>query len=245
MKTYEKFKVDVHHCDSNGNLRVAQLLKFMQETSTKQLENSAISQKKLMEMGKTYVLCRLNISIYKPVRPGEEIEVATWPCESRGLSLTRCYQARIEGNIVAEVITVWGVIDIETRQLCRVSSLSVDLECEEPLELDSPARIHIPTDLTLGLVGERAVVYSDLDINGHMNNTNYPDMICDFLGDMQNKRVIMMGINYVSEARIGEVLKVYVTQSDGQYYVRTLCADGKVNCEAAVMLETVYPFEKI
>lgn len=245
MKTYQNFSVDIHHCDANSNLRVTEMLRFMQQCSSKQLENSAISQSKLVEMGKTYVLCRLNISIYKSVHPGEELEISTWPCESRGLLLTRCYQARVGGNIVAEVITVWGVIDIETRQLCRISSLPVDLECEEPLELDSPSRIYIPSDLSLSLVGERVVAYSDLDMNIHMNNTNYADMICNFLPEMEHKRVIMMGISYVSEARLGEVLKVYITKSEGQYFVRTVKESGEVNCEAIVMLERINRYDKI
>lgn len=245
MKTYQNFNVDVHNCDVNGNLRVSVLLKLMQETSTKQLENSLISQKKLMEAGKTYVLSRLNISIYRQAQAGDTIEVSTWPCESRGLSLTRCYQARIDGNIIAEAITVWGVIDITTRQLFRVSNLPVDIECEEPLELDFPTRIHIPNDMSLGLVGERTVVYSDLDINGHMNNTNYPDMICDFIPEMENKRVLMMGISYISEARGGTPLKVYLGKGDGQYYIRTVGSDGETNCEAVVMLEEIPIYERI
>lgn len=245
MKTYQNFRVDIHHCDSNANLRVTEMLRFMQQCSSSQLENSAISQEKLVKMGKTYVLCRLNISIYKSVHPGEEIEVSTWPCESRGLSLTRCYQVRVDGSIVAEAITVWGVVDIETRRLCRVSSLPVDLECEEPLELDSPSRVYIPSELNLNLVGERTVVYSDLDINSHVNNTNYADMICDFLPEMQQKRVIMMGISYVSEAKLGEVLKVYMTKSEGQYYIRTLKESGEVNMEAIVMLERINTYDKI
>lgn len=241
MKTYEKFKVDLHHCDATGSLKVSALLKFMQECSTVQLENSEISQKNLLDNGKSYLLTRLNMSVYKPVCAYDEIEVSTWPCESRGLSFTRCYQARRDGNIVADVITVWSIYDFARGRLCRVSDFEFDIETEDALELDSPARIHIPSELNLTLAGERAVVYSDLDSNGHINNTNYPDIICDFIPDMNKKRVIMMSISYVSEALYGETLKVYTTNSDGQYYIRTLRPDGAVNCEAIVMTEDVKP----
>ena len=241
MKTYQKHRVDIHHCDASGNLKASAMLKFMQECSTLQLENSSISQKKLVEAGKSYVLCRLNMSVYQPVHVYDEIEIATWPSESRGLSLIRCYQARLDGNIVAEAITVWGIIDIETRHLCRVSEFTLDIETEPALELDSPTRIHIPNDLNLSLVGERTIVYSDLDLNGHMNNTNYPDMLCDFIPDMHNKRILMLGINYVSEVVGSEVLKVYLAHNDGQYYIRTVRQDGTTNCEAIIMPENIRP----
>lgn len=244
MKTYTKFKVDIHHCDSSGNLKTSALLKFMQECSTAQLADTPMNQTKLVDSGKTYVLCRLNMSIYKSVGPYSEIEVSTWPCESRGLSFIRCYQARLDGNIIAEATTVWGIINIEARKFCRVSDFDIGIETEEPLELDSPNRIHIPSDVNLGLVGERTVVYSDLDMNGHMNNTVYPDMLCDFIPGMGNKRILMLGINYSSEAKEGEVLKIYLGESDGQYYIRTQKGDGSTNCEAILMTENIAPVYK-
>ena len=185
------------------------------------------------------------MSIYKPVHAYEEIEISTWPCESRGFSFNRCYQARLDGNIVAEATTVWGIIDFGKGRLCRVSDFECDIETDEPLELDSPARIHIPSDLELSLVGERTVVYSDLDSNGHINNTNYPDILCDFIPEMNNKRILMLGLSYVSEAVHGEILKVYMTQSDGQYYIRTVKSDGSTNCEAIIMPETITPVYNI
>lgn len=245
MKTFEKFRVDLHHCDASGNLKVSALLRFMQECSTLQLENSNISQKSLLDQGKSYLLTRLNMSVYKPVCAYEEIEVSTWPCESRGFSFNRCYQARVDGNIVAEATTVWGIIDFEKHRLCRVSDFECEIECELPLELDSPARICIPPELELSLVGERPVVYSDLDSNGHINNTNYPDMLCDFIPEMNNKRILMLGISYISEALGGDVLKVYMTQSDGQYYIRTVKSDGSTNCEAIIMTEPIEPVYNI
>jgi acyl-ACP thioesterase len=240
MKTYTKQKVDTHHCDAAGNLKASALLKFMQECSTIQLESSPMSQAKLVEDGKTYVLCRLNMSVYKSVSAGDEIEVSTWPCESRGLSFIRCYQARLDGSIIAEATTVWGIINIEARKFCRVSDFELGIETDEPLELDSPSRIHIPSDVSLALIGERPVVYSDLDINGHMNNTVYPDMLCDFIPVMSKKRILMLGINYSSEVKEGDVLKVYLGEGDGQYYIRTVKGDGNINCEAIIMTDNIY-----
>lgn len=245
MKTYERYKIDLHHCDASGNLKISSLLRFMQECSTKQLNDSELSQRKLLESGCSYILTRLNMSVYKPVHAYDEIEISTWPCESRGLSFIRCYQARLGGNIVAETVTVWGIIDFTSGRLKRVSEFEFDIECDPVLELDSPTRIHIPNDLELKLAGERTVVYSDLDSNGHMNNTNYPDMLCDFIPSMDRKRVIMMGISYLSEAVLGEVLKVYTTFSDGQYYMRTIKSDGSVNCEAVIMTEDIMPIYDI
>jgi acyl-ACP thioesterase len=92
----------------------------------------------------------------------------------------------------------------------------------------------------LHLVGERTVEYSDIDLNGHMNNTRYPDFLCGHIeGGMKGQRVISMGISFVNEAPLGEVLKVYAGQSDGVYYLRTLRHDGSVNVEAEIITEAI------
>ena len=149
--------------------------------------------------------------------------------------------AGADGNIIAEAATVWGIIDIERRRFCKLAEFEPHINVtEEALELDSPSRIHIPSDIPLRLVGEKTVLYSDTDVNGHMNNTNYPDLYCDFIPGMSKKRIIMMGINYSSEAKEGEVLKVYMDESDGQYYFRTVKSDGTTNSEAIIMPEDIY-----
>ena len=48
-----------------------------------------------------------------------------------------------------------------------------------------------------------------------------------------------MGISFVSEAPLGETLKIYAGQSDGIYYIRTLRGNGSVNVEAEIMLEAI------
>ncbi|MBP3378991.1 MAG: hypothetical protein J6L96_09590 [Clostridia bacterium] len=48
-----------------------------------------------------------------------------------------------------------------------------------------------------------------------------------------------MGISYVSEAPLGETLKIYSGVSDGVYYVRTKRENGQVNVEAEIMLEAI------
>ena len=62
-------------------------------------------------------------------------------------------------------------------------------------------------------------------------------MLCDFVPDMVGRRVASLGISFAHEARLGEALKVYMTESEGMYYFRTVRSDGQVNVEAVMTLE--------
>ena len=79
---------------------------------------------------------------------------------------------------------------------------------------------------------------SDL-YNGHMNNTRYPNMLCDFTPDIRDRRVTRMSLSFLHEAAFDRTLTVYRAQADenGGYFFRTLSEEGDVCLEARVTTE--------
>lgn len=236
MKWSEHYRINTHDCDPTGVVRPSLVQRYMQETANMQMKHEGPSNEELREMRLAFLLSRITVSTYAPLYAGDEIDVTSWGCESRGVSFNRCYQIRRNDEIVAEAASVWGLIGIDDHRIVRVGEVEMRFGIDEPLELES-TRVRIPRDLNPALVGERPVVYSDLDMNNHMNNTNYPDMFCDFIPEMPGRRVANMAISYVNEAPLGELLKVYTVKSDDVWYVRTVRSDGKVNAEAEIILE--------
>ena len=81
-----------------------------------------------------------------------------------------------------------------------------------------PGKLMLPEELPY--VGSRPVYYSDIDYNGHLNNAVYGDILCDFLpGGMFGKRILEAQVNYLSETRFGETLKLYAGEQDGETYL--------------------------
>ena len=91
--------------------------------------------------------------------------------------------------------------------------------------------------VTLTEAGERTIRYADIDYNGHMNNTNYPDMLCDFLPDVLQTRVTGFVLSYLHEGTFGHTLRILRTETEGGYLFRTVDADGTVCLEAFVRTE--------
>jgi acyl-ACP thioesterase len=130
--------------------------------------------------------------------------------------------------------TTWALISLSTRQLCRSDSIDFGFEHEAPAELSIPLRFRVPRSTELELLGTRRIVYSDLDYNMHMNNTKYPDTVCDFLPCPENLRVVGMSFSYLKEARYGDIVRVERADGgDGVYYFRTyrgeeLCLEAMI-----------------
>lgn len=240
MKWSGEYKVNANDVDCSNIVSASNLLKYMQDAANCSMEDDGLSYDELFKRGYAFVLSRIRLSSYAPIHSHEMLEVQSWACESRGVQFNRCYRILRDGAIVAEAVSVWALVGVNDRKLHRVNEMPVQYRIDDMLELDMPARFRIPEDVKLRLVGERTVEYADIDMNGHMNNTRYPDLLCGHLdGGMIGQRVISMGISFNSEARLGETLKIYTGQSDGVQYVRTIKEDGTVNVEAEIILESI------
>ncbi len=239
MKYTVKFTVNSHDTDMHGAATPSVILRYMQEAANLQISHSHPNASELRyEHGKAFILSRVTVNIYSDLHAEDEIEVSTWANPSEGMSFKRSAQIRRNGVIVAEMISVWALLNIETRRLCRVSDITLgfDTEPEFP-EIDEPERLRMPSDLEPKLMGERTVYYSDIDVNEHMNNTNYPDMLLDFLPDVQDKKVYSFSIHFMNEAKMGTSFKIYVANELEKNYFKTVLPNGKIGVEAIFMIE--------
>ncbi len=244
MKWSGEYRVNANDVDRNNVVSASNLLRYMQDAANSQMEADGPSYMELMQAGLSFVLSRIRVSSYRPLRPHDRVTVQSWACESRGAQFYRCYQVLRDGVIVAEGVSVWALCSIKDKKIHRVNEFDLHYGQDEMLELDLPSRFRIPEDVKLTLTGERTTEYADVDLNGHMNNTRYPDILCSFLStDMRGQRVISMGISFLSEAPLGETLKFYTGQSDGVHYVRTVRENGMTNVDAEILLEPLEPFE--
>lgn len=239
MKNTEHYRVPIHDTDANNIASASAVLRYMQEAAHRQFEKHHPTLEELRRDGKAFLLSKLNMSIYQPIFAYEEVTAESWPCESKGVSFLRCGRVLRDNVIVAELSSIWALVNINEKKLLKVSDLDWDVTNDDPLELDIPARIKIPKDMPMSLVGERMIMYSDLDVNEHMNNTNYPDMLCDYLPDMKGRRVISISLNYASELQYGESAKIYLGMSDGAYFVRVIKENGVTGAEAEIVLDDI------
>lgn len=226
-----------HDTDANRLLRPSQLLVYMQETSNHHTASAGMNLDDLRdEKHLAFILSRLRLWIHRPLRAFEPIEVQTFTNPSRGLSSLRGFRILCDGEVVAEADSVWALIGTEDRKFHRMEETGYVFEDEEPLALPLPNRVRIPSDLPLRELGSRRIVYSDLDYNMHMNNTRYPDMLCDFLPLEEVPRLRGMSLSYLHEAAYGDTVTVLGEQRENCYYMKTVNGEGTVCLEAQLWL---------
>ena len=187
-----------------------------------------------VEKGLAFLLSRFSAGFYTTVYAYDALTAETWGVESRGFSFNRCYRLWRGDQVVAEAVSVWALVDVESRRPIRVSEYTPGFDYEEMLTLDTPPRIVFPAASPLRLVGEHTVSYGETDMNMHMNNTRYSDMLCSAVS-MTGKRIYRMSFNFLNEAKLGETVNIYSAHHGESDFFRTVRSDGKVNVEAQIV----------
>lgn len=236
MKMHATFRVDSHHTDMNGIATATAIMQYIQETANLQHVHYGPTMEELRAGGKAFILSRVAFDVMAPLYAQDQIEAISWLCEAKGFGYFRNTVLERNGETVAAMNAFWGVINIETRRPLRVEEVTLGFTTEnEPLPIQAPTRFRLPKEMPT--LGSRTVTYSDCDENGHVNNTRYPGILCDFLPTMWGKRVTACSLNYMNEAVLGSSFTVTgETAEDGAHLFRTLLEDGRVGCEARILL---------
>lgn len=234
-----KFSIDYqtrwHDTDAERLVRPSALLVYMQETSNRHVASAGASLDELRDTKDlAFILSKIRIAIHRRPAAFEDIKVETWTVEPRGYSSLRCFRILSGDEIIAECDSTWALIDTTERKLHKFDEAGYDFENEAPLSLSVPSRTRAPSGTEYAEVGKREIVYSDLDYNMHMNNTRYPDMLCDYLPLDEVKRIKSITLSYLNEAAFGRTVTVYRAKTDGCYYFKTV-NDGGVVCLEAVI----------
>lgn len=217
-----KFKISSFDVGLDRRLKLSCQLKLQQEVGELQLDKGGLGYEKLYSLGYIFVLTHLNTVVYRAPVFSETVQLVTWSLGAKGAQYYRCYQfLDSAGNTLIDSMTAFALVDAAEHKLLRPSEFKRFGVKEFPERRNTcpvPGRLKLPE--TMESAGIRTIRWSDIDYNGHLNNSVYADIACDALpGGMQNKRITGLSISFLHEALEGDrmTLKSATTQSEKGY----------------------------
>ena len=230
MKSYrEEIRLRQVHCDMSGLWRPSAILEAMQETAAEHCTRLGIGRPVLDARGVTWVLSRAHVELERVPRLGERVTVETCP-----LPLKHLFYPRVnvfydgEGKRVGAANSLWVLIDVATRRIVNDDFVLERL----PDNSDVAAPCAQPATVR-PLPGEAEIFafapqFTDLDMNGHVNNARYMDWCCNALGveALSRRAIAAFDVNYDAEVLPGAQLEAALTRADDRFTF-TGSADGK------------------
>lgn len=211
-----------HDTDLNGNMSFTAIARYLQEAAWHSAENLGFGYKRAMELGQFWVVVRQHIKIYKFPRWAEQITIETWPRGIDGLWAFRDYYLKDgSGNILGGIASSWMIIDANKRRPQKpeivFDALPYTLN-KRAIEDDAPK---ITWDGPSEPIDERIVRFSDMDHNGHVNNSKFIEWIFDALRLNGNKKQYKeFMINYLLEVKEKEHVRIYAFMNEREMLVK-------------------------
>ena len=201
------FHIDDLTVDRFGRLKPSAMLFFAQEAAGQHCISLGADYETLAQRRLFWAIIRQRLTVTRLPRRGETLRIETWPMPTTRVAYPRCVVAYDEaGQECFRSMSLWVLMDMDTRAMVlpgrsgvTVEGILRGIEPATPIAL-TPAH---PTDRRM-----RTVCFTDLDRNGHMNNTRYMDWVADlypsaFHGERQLRE---MSLCYFAESLEGDAL---------------------------------------
>lgn len=240
---YRKQYTIMDNCtDRYGRLKPSQILFFAQDAATSQCDIIGMDWESMAAKGLFWVVSRSYVQIRRLPQKGDTVTVETWPMTNTRVAYPRAMTMYDEnGEVLLQIVSLWVLMDIRKRTMVLPGRSGLDFTGQ-----DRGGELAIPGGL-VPCEGEssrfRTVAYTDLDINGHLNNARYMDWVDDLTDSAFHKDHAPKAFTvcYLSEAREGQQIRqeaVYDTDSNTlQVEFRREKAPGKFERVFAAKLE--------
>ena len=212
----QNYEISAIHVDCYGRLKPSTILYFSQEAAGGHCDLLRLDWDTMAKQHLFWAVIRHRVQITRLPMLGEKITVETWPMPTTRTAYPRSIVALDEnGQELFRAISLWVLMDTQTRAMVLPGKSGVDVAgVLRGNELAPPGSIH---PMVMENTTSRKVGYTDLDRNGHMNNTRYMDWVEDLLPSAfhQEKPVREFTVCYLSEATEGQSLKLDYQLLDG------------------------------
>ena len=206
----QQFHIDPVAVDCFGRLKPSMLLLYAQEVAGHHSDLLSFTYDALASRGLFWAVIRNRVQITRLPREHEDITIETWPMPTTRTAYPRstvAYDA--QGNELFRSVSLWVLMDRENRTMVLPGKSGVDLDGTlRGLELPAPRSL---APHPMDNCRNRCVCFTDLDINGHMNNTRYLDWLMDLLpSDFHRSHPVKdFTLCYMNEAREGQSLELF------------------------------------
>ena len=211
----QNFTIDDAWVDRYGRMKPSMILYLAQEMGGRHSALMSLDYDTLLSRKLFWAVSRHRAQVDRIPTLGETIRVETWPLPATRAAFPRSVIAYDgNGNECFRVITLWVLMDLDTRRMILPGKSGITLAgTVRGTELPSPGGLVLRT---AGSRKSRAVAFTDLDRNGHMNNTRCMDWLSDLLPSEFHRNHVLRDLTvcYLAEARERDELMLNLEFAD-------------------------------
>ena len=232
QRRIESFDVDVR-----GRLRPQHLFAYLLNSAWNHTKETAFGFNELSERNLMWVLIRSQILIERSPEWGEEIQIETWAKRTEKFYALRDFSIKSStGEKLVSATSSWMILDKTSGRPQRFDYKTLSFPLVDKNEVETSLG-KVPELTNSHQTAQYRVLYSDIDINKHVNSARYLQWMidshpCDFLKESEVRSI---EISFLSSATQDDKILVLSqkTGTEELYSVRK-ASGGREFCRAKI-----------
>lgn len=236
VNTFSKeFSISSYDLNPKGQARLTSIANFFQEMAYHHAGQLGFGYDDMNEKQTMWVLSRMRIRMNHYPVWDDQVNVETWHKGMDRLFGLRDFSVKDRsGGILGVASSAWLILDSQTRRPVRPTEEVLHHgRGDESVFEAKLEKIRLPNEMKV--LTQRKVVFSDLDIMGHVNNVKYMEWCIDSATNEFNidREIREIEINFMHEALLGNEILISGHEESGintandSFFVATKEGDGQ------------------
>jgi acyl-ACP thioesterase len=196
----------------------------MQDVASSHAEQMGVGWEALQKLDLFWVLSWIKLEIISYPKFEDNITVKTWPKGKYKFYALRDLLFYTGNNIFCRMATAWLVVNAKSKKISDLKNLPIEIPLDIPEHAltDLPGKIKLEnkeeeTSNNIIALHKRHIVYSDLDINYHVNNAKYIEFILNCYNQSfhEKNKVKAFTMSFLSESKFDDELELSVCKIKG------------------------------
>ena len=239
----KEFTISSYDLNPKGQARLTSIANFFQEVAYHHASELGLGYDDMKSRKTTWVLSRMRIHMKRYPVWNDRIRLETWPSGAERLFALRDFRVYdSQGEVIGMASTAWLILDLDTHRLVRPKEMLEQFKMiihDVRMFDENLDKIAIPDDVRI--LNQHEVVYSDLDIVGHVNNVRYMEWCIDAVSTTDNaeQEIRELEINFNHEALFGDLIYIAGTELAGgeTFFIATREGDDQEIITARIKRE--------
>lgn len=215
--------------DEQAQLSVTSLFKLLQEASDRHAALLGAGWFDLQDRGYFWVLTKMLVHINRLPKWQEKVLLRTWVRASEAATSPRDFEIEdTDGNLLVSARAIWAILDTKQGHPQRMDMFDGNFLPQERSAIDRrPPKIG-PLTLPETLPEAKTALYSDLDMNHHVNNAHYIQWAFDSFDEdfRRSHRLTEIAVNFIAQAKLDDQYVVFSQPvADNSFKTVILSAD--------------------
>jgi len=205
----QAYPVNAIVVNAQKRLGLVGLLNILQDAAWAHADHLGHGYETTLAAGSLWILSRQKLAMADWPEWRDEVVVRTWVRPIKGPLVQRDYEVLVGDRKIGECAASWLTLDAKTRRPARPALAGA----ERQWRLDD-ALAFTPEKIApregLAEAARFAVRNSDLDLNGHVNNTRYAQWILDSIPLEAHRawRIESYEVNFLAEIQVGDAVAI-------------------------------------